>query len=813
MDRKKSISAIISVVLLILVTAVLVAGFLSWSKTSVREKLDVSQGELQEVSRMDCIKYNLVVESCNLDSTTGNIEVLLRNPTPIDFYDLSINIQGTSQNSSNILKMYGNFDNPILSGEIKKLKSTTDFTIVNSDINIASGEIIDPLDLKVFTLSNSTCPKKTIDLKKCAVELPSSQIFFSNVTNFDPFRVNTSISFETDTLYQRGSVSCEWYHTIAGGEQVRMNPLDTLCDIDYTFTTAGTYEILVVANDDEGTFSDDLFVEIFDDFSSTILNPTEESNYNVTKTINFNSSYSNNVGNVTCNWSHKRADLPSFTSFSTDCNTSYSFSVFNDYSIKLDTLDDFDSSSDSQTIGINILDLLSSSITLSRTTWNNNETISFTGNYDNNVSTVSCEWILDSGDVNTTVGTNCASLSQTLSSTGSYTIYYKVTDSGTGDIATSSEDFTVVLPLTATINSPDASDVYNLSEGIYFDVSVSNAIGTKSYQWQYRRNGIDPWVTFSTSSSASVGFATGGTYEFRVLVTDASRPSPINQVYSNTVGNILISDPLAVSVTSPTTGTNYDTGQTISFNSSVSNAVSGVSSYLWEYSTGGSWINFGTGGSSEVFSFSTTGTKYIRVTVTDGASRTATSSVINLSLSAPAVVLLNVTSFSSLSGWSTAGGALTVSSGAVKLNQFWDPAGFFYQGSTSQGNLVLEGVVDLSSENDTSQAGFTFNYSSTSASYVCSITQDYGDDGLYLKYGSSVLASDEDGSWKVPAGNYNIKIEAFGSSKKCKYWKVGDSEPASWTLSTTHSSRNTGQWGGWVLVSGKVKSIKATTYG
>jgi hypothetical protein len=657
MDRKKSISAIISVVLLILVTAVLVAGFLSWSKTSVREKLDVSQGELQEVSRMDCIKYNLVVESCNLDSTTGNIEVLLRNPTPIDFYDLSLNIQGTSQNSSNILKMHGNFDNPILSGEIKKLKTTTDFTIVNSDINIASGEIIDPLDLKVFTLSNSTCPKKTIDLKKCAVELPSSQIFFSNITNFDPFRVNTSVSFETDTLYQRGSVSCEWYHTIAGGEQVRMNPLDTLCDIDYTFTTAGTYEILVVANDDEGTFSDDLFVEIFDDFSSTILNPTEESNYNVTKTINFNSSYSNNVGNVTCNWSHKRADLPSFTSFSTDCNTSYSFSVFNDYSIKLDTLDDFDSSSDSQTIGINILDLLSSSITMSRTTWNNNETISFTGNYDNNVSTVSCEWILDSGDVNTTVGTNCASLSQTLSSTGSYTIYYKVTDSGTGDIATSSEDFTVVLPLTATINSPDASDVYNLSEGIYFDVSVSNAIGTKSYQWQYRRNGIDPWVTFSTSSSASVGFATGGTYEFRVLVTDSSRPSPINQVYSNTVADILVANALAVSISDPTIGTGYFTNADINFVASVSNAVNGVSSYSWEYSTGGSWINFGTGGSSEVFSFSTTGTKYIRVTVIDGASRSATSSeVYNVVISTPVtpnltnIVLSNSPSYFNFSG-------------------------------------------------------------------------------------------------------------------------------------------------------------------
>jgi hypothetical protein len=814
MIKKRSISAIISVVLLILVTSVLVAGFLSWSKTSAKDRLEVSTEQLQKVSNMDCIKYNLIVESCNYDSITGDIEVLLRNPTPIDFYDLSLTVQGKSQNSDNVLKLFGKFSNPINAGEIKKLKTNTDFTTINTDINVSQGEIIDPLNLKTFSLSTSTCPKKTIDLRKCAVELPSFKIDIVNIINFEKFRINTPVSFQTESIYQRGTVSCEWYHTISGGSQVRMNPSDSLCDLSYTFTTPGAYEIMVVANDDEGTSSDNIFIEVIDDFSSTIISPLDDVNYNIPKTIDLVSTYQNNIGNVTCDWGIKMTGMPSFTSFSTDCNTSESITVSDNYLIKLDTIDDFDNSNDSDTISLNLLEPLSSNATISRTLWNNNESITLNGSYQNNIGTASCEWLLNSNDVNTSIGTNCSSVSRTIASVGSYTVYYKVTDAGSGDVATDSENFQVVLPLTASFSL--SKSVYSLSETINFSSSVSNSIGSLSYQWQYNRNETG-WSNFgSTSSSTNNGFATGGTYSFRLSVTDASRPSGINQVYSNTVTGITISNPLAVSIGLPTSGTGFETSSSnnITFNSNVSYAVSGVSSYSWEYSTNQStWNVFGTNSSSASTYFTTTGTKYIRVTVVDGAGRTATSpNSYNVVLSAPAVVLLNQTSFSNLTGWSTSGGAVGVNSGSVKLNQFWDPAGFFYQGLTTQGNLVLEGVVDLSSENDTSQAGLTFNYSTTNASYVCSITQDYGNDGLYLKYGNSELSSDSDGSWKVPAGNYNIKVEAFGSSKKCKYWPVGDSEPG-WTLSVTHSTRNVGKWGGWVYVNGKVKSIKATSYG
>ncbi len=173
MLKRKSISAIISVVLLILVTSVMVAGFLSWSKTTARDKLDVSQGELQSASNMECMKYSLVVTSCNVDNETSKVTLLLRNPTPIDFEGLSLTLQGKSQASDDILKVHGRFDTSIKEGEIKSLSTDSGFTFITNDINIDSGDIIDGGNIKSFTLSTATCPKKTIDLKRCLVEMPA----------------------------------------------------------------------------------------------------------------------------------------------------------------------------------------------------------------------------------------------------------------------------------------------------------------------------------------------------------------------------------------------------------------------------------------------------------------------------------------------------------------------------------------------------------------------------------------------------------------------------------------------------------------
>ncbi len=593
-----------------------------------------------------------------------------------------------------------------------------------------------------------------------------------------------------------------------------MNPSDTDCNTSYSFTTVGTYDVLLVATDDFNTSNDQITLDLWDAFSGEITEPVDGTKYNINKTIILKSLFDNNMSIVSCDWSHKESGLSTYTSFSTDCNTTYSFTDVNSFTIKLDSNDIGDSSLLSETIDLNILDDLNSTITpLSRSIWNNDESISFTGTYDNNISTVTCEWVSNLSDVNTTRGTDCSSLNYTFSSTGVYTVFYKVTDSGTSDIAISSVDFNVYNPLTGTTSSPASSSIYNLSESITFTVSPNYNLGVVTYQWQYNRDSLG-WTDFGTNSvSISIGFATAGTYQFRVSLTDADRVSPINQVYSNTITGVIISDPLSVSITAPTTGTAYDTDANISFTSSVSNEVSGVLSYSWEYSTDeNNWVVFGTSISNPSTSFATSGTRYIRVTVEDGATRTATSSSITVSILAPP--LIDITSFSNLTGWTVVGGAVSVTGGYVYKDPWYDPNSFVFQGSTTQGNVVIEGIVNDGGSGEGQQMGYLFNYGSSSATYICYIDNDYYDDGLYLYYNTTQLASEVVGWGGVDSSQYNIKIEAFGDSKKCKYWKVGDSEPDTWGISITHSTRNVGQWGFWIKDDGdgKVHSIKVTDY-
>ena len=761
--NKKAISAIISVVLLILVTSVLVAGFFSWSKASTRDKLDISKDQLQSISNSECRQYDLVIQSCSLDYDTGKVTLLLRNPTPVDFKDLTLTLQGKSQGSNDVLKVFGKFDSSVNAGEIKYLSTDNNFTFTTNDVNVSASKIIDPLNLKSFTLTTSTCPKRIIDLKRCAVNLPAFETLILSPSNAESNRVDTSINFNSSSIYNDGTVSCEWYQTIESGSQVRMNPLNTDCNTSYSFTTAGTYDVLLVATDDSNTSSNQITLALWDAFSGGITEPVDSTKYNINKTITLKSLFDSNMSTVSCEWSHKESGLSIYTPFSTDCNTSLVLDQINTFTIKLDSNDTGDSSLLSETIDLNILDNLSSTITsLSRSIWNNNESISFTGTYDNNVSTVSCEWVSSLSDVNTTRGTDCSSLNYTFSSTGAYTVYFKVTDSGTSDVATSSVDFNVYNPLTGTTSSPASSSVYNLSESITFTVSPSYNLGTVTYQWEYNRDSLG-WTNFGTNSaSISAGFATGGTYQFRVSLTDAGRVSPINQVYSNTITGVIISNPLAVSITSPTTGTQYDTDATINFASSVSYAISGVSTYTWEYSTDqSSWVVFGTSSSTASTSFSSSGTEYIRLSVQDGASRTATSSTISLSILAPP--LINITSFSNLTGWTLVGGTVLVSGGYAYKNPWYNPASFLSQGSTTQGNVVIEGIISSGNDNK-SRTGFIFNYGSSSATYLCYLDNDYERDGLSLYYNTTLLDSDICNRC-VDSSQYNIKIEAFGSSK------------------------------------------------
>jgi hypothetical protein len=178
---KKSVSPIISVVLLILLTTVLIAGFVSWSKASSRDTLNVSEEELKKASNIQCSKYDLTIDSCSIASSQ-DLNILIMNHTPIDFYHISLTLQGKSMISDQTLKVFGKFKYPIKAGEIKSFKISTDLEYITNDTNVLNNNIIDANNIDIFTIVSSTCPNKVIDLSRCSVKDFSSILHLLSVS-------------------------------------------------------------------------------------------------------------------------------------------------------------------------------------------------------------------------------------------------------------------------------------------------------------------------------------------------------------------------------------------------------------------------------------------------------------------------------------------------------------------------------------------------------------------------------------------------------------------------------------------------------
>lgn len=166
--NRKGVSPVISVVLLILLTTVLIAAFVSWSKASTRDQLNVSEEELKKASNIQCSKYDLIIDSCSIGSSQ-DVNILIMNQTPIDFYHISLTLQGKSLISDQTLKVFGKFKYPIKAGEIKSFKINTDLEYITNDTNVLENNIIDANNIDVFTIVSATCPNKVIDLSRCSV--------------------------------------------------------------------------------------------------------------------------------------------------------------------------------------------------------------------------------------------------------------------------------------------------------------------------------------------------------------------------------------------------------------------------------------------------------------------------------------------------------------------------------------------------------------------------------------------------------------------------------------------------------------------
>jgi PKD repeat protein len=199
------------------------------------------------------------------------------------------------------------------------------------------------------------------------------------------------------------------------------------------------------------------------------------------------------------------------------------------------------------------------------------------------------------------------------SSSGSYTVYLRVTDNS-GNTARTNQEVTV-----GTGQPPTASFFFNpttptLGESVYFNASASTDPDSTdlNYQWYFgdgdSDSGVEVYHTYSNT----------GTYDVVLVVTDESG----NQ--DSTTEKVIVVDnstPTASFTISPSTPTLSDT---ITFNASASSDPDGkIAQYEWDF---GDTTTYTSTDPIANHQYSTTDTYTVWLTVTDDEGNTATTS-------------------------------------------------------------------------------------------------------------------------------------------------------------------------------------------
>jgi len=162
--NKKAISPLISTILLVLVAAILVATFSSWSKMFVKEKMNDTSQSITTASDFECSRSNLDIESCTINAITKDVTLLVHNPSSLDYKNLILSIQARDDVDNNTFKLYGKFNNNLEPGQSLLLKTEEDFTYTKEEMPISELRLS---NIDLMTLTSLTCPNKIIDISNC----------------------------------------------------------------------------------------------------------------------------------------------------------------------------------------------------------------------------------------------------------------------------------------------------------------------------------------------------------------------------------------------------------------------------------------------------------------------------------------------------------------------------------------------------------------------------------------------------------------------------------------------------------------------
>ena len=263
---------------------------------------------------------------------------------------------------------------------------------------------------------------------------------------------------------------------------------------------------------------------------------------------------------------------------------------------------------------------LSVSITSSGSTVDVGQSVTFTATGSGGIGSYSYQWYLNGNAVS---GATSSTYTTSFGSSGDYSVYVVITD--TGDSATSNT-ITETVDSDPSISISSSRNPSDAGQSVDFSTSVSGGTGSYSSYSYILYDGTstsDSQLASGSTSSFSYTFSSTGSFLLDYSVTDTN-----GYTQSTSLTQTVNSDP-SVSISSSQNPT--DQGNSVTFSSSVSG---GTSPYSYSWTIGGASVS---SASSFSYTFSSSGSYAVQLTVTDATGYQQTQSLTETVNSDPVV--------------------------------------------------------------------------------------------------------------------------------------------------------------------------------